>query len=586
MKVSKDWLKQLVALNIDIDELPKAFSMRTVAAVKEVTDDFMELDLKGYNRPDYLSMLGVAREAAAITGSNLTTENLTQLTQDDRLISQEEGQLKIKQDVSPLMVEIENIGVTPIYALVKIEGLKVGPSPREWVNKLEACGMRSINNLADITNLIMLEYGQPLHAFDANAVSAGGIIVRTAKSDEKTITLDNKERSLTPEDIVITDNDKVLGIAGVMGGKNSEVTADTASILLEAAIFDPISIRKTSQRLGLYSEASKRFQHGLTIDNLIDALNGAVKLYQDLGGKVTGIAYVGDAYDKVKDIKINLEKVRSLIGMDLSYEEIKELLKKLDFDFTGETRTDQHYLIIRVPSYRLDIEIEEDVIEEIARLYGYEKIPSRELEGELPEKVDQSQFNLINDLRDSFVKAGFTEVQSYSFYGTKTIEALGWNNDRDRADLVKIKNPMSAETEYLRDMIWPNLAEITDKNMRNGFSDVAIFEVGKVYKKREGQISEEDYLAATLVNGSENPLLEMLQIIKQIFTDYPDIEIKVEKFEPMEGINFFHPNRTATIYKGGQEIGGIAEIHQRSTDKFGINKRLAALEIQLDGLNK
>ncbi len=592
MKVPFKWLKELVELNISDEELVNLLPLRTIGT-KEVTENFMELDMKGYNRADLLSMKGVAREVAAITDSKVTfpyafQNHVWQEENNDDLDIQ-----AVKEGLEQLFVQVKTPKLVPVYCLAKIEGLKVSASPTELKEKLEQSGMRSVNNITDITNLVMLEYGQPLHAFDSAGVKDESIIVRSAKPGEKLTTLDGKIRELEGSDLLIADTEKPLGIAGVMGGKDSEVSDSTTTILLEAAIFDSITLRKTSQRLGIYSEAAKRFQHGLTKTGLFDALDGAIRMYQELGGKLVGISIFYERpahwtnFDNHVSVPLQLSRVNQLVGVNFSRNEVVSFLKRLQFELGGEKRLDNDVQwSVNPPYYRLDIEIEEDVIEEIARLYGYEKILTKELQGKLPEKIDQSQFNLINNLRDKFVQTGFSEVQTYSFYTIKTLEALGWNNEKDLADLIKLKNPMSSETEYLRDMLWPNLAEVTDKNIRNGFSDVAIFEIGKTYKKKEQGIVEVNFLAATLVNGSDNPMLEMIGLLKQIFPEDQGYKIVVEKFESEWSKNIFHPNRTATIYKGDKEVGGIAEIHQRVTDKFGISTRLASMEINLDLLTK
>lgn len=335
MKVSTDWLKKLVDLNISVDELVKLLPLRTIGT-KEVTEDFIsqsdtrsgamksheaiiELDMKGYNRADLLSMRGVAYEVAAITASKVAFSE-----------PEEANFAWNKADLPKLQATVQESKLSPLYCLVKIEGLKANFSSPEDVKKLNDSGMRSVNTIADITNLIMLEYGQPLHAFAAEQVE-GDIQVRLAKDGEELRTLDNKLRHLHPNNLVIADNKKALGLAGVMGGLNSEVTNTTDTILLEAAIFDSVNIRKTTTQLGLPSEASKRFQHGLTKKRLLQALDSAIKQYEKIGGKVTGFIMIGDSEDTLPTIKLTSAKTSSLIGVDISDNQIQEYLTKLYF---------------------------------------------------------------------------------------------------------------------------------------------------------------------------------------------------------------------------------------------------------------
>jgi len=445
-------------------------------------------------------------------------------------------------------VEIENTELCPVYCLAKIEGLKVQPSSSDWVNKLKDSGIRTVNNIADVTNLIMLEYGQPLHAFDEQRVS-GGVRVRVAKKGEKITTLDGKIRNLDEKDLLITDNNGPIAIAGIMGGKDSEVSDKTETILLEAAIFDPTVNRLSAKRHGLCSEASKRFQHGLTKTNLLQALSAAIKMYESLGSKLTTITLTGNFRDEPKTINLSQEKINSLIGVDIPTEQVKSSLEKLGFTVNNG---------VKIPYWRLDINIEEDLIEEVARMYGYERIKPKELNRKAPQKLDQSLQELVYNLKRTLAKAGITEVQTYSFYSSKILYALRVPLNA----LLKIANPISSETEYMRDNLWPNLLETVAKNIRNGIKDVAIFEIGKVYSPKVGDLPKETYhLSIVLSNGTNNPIQELSQMAKSLKLK-PNVEIKKE---------YCHPTRYTD---------GMAEIHPRYINKFGVDKRVAVLEVE------
>lgn len=540
MKVSISWLKELVDLNCSVEELINLMTLRSVS-IKEVTPDSIELDMKGYNRADLLFLRGVAREVAAITNSSVKFTE----------------QPALNYNLPEIPVKVVNKEICPVYCVAKIENLKVEQSSDTWVKKLSDSGIRAVNNIADVTNLIMLEYGQPLHAFDGRGVKDETIIVRTAKKGEKITTLDGKTRDLDPEDLLIADPLNTLGIAGVMGGKDSKVSESTTTILLEAAIFDPVSIRKTSQRQGLSSEASKRFQHGLTKTNLLQALSGAIKMCEDLGGKLTAISLVGDLTDEPKTIQLTQQKINSLIGVEIPADKVESSLKSLGFKVAGNQ--------ITVPFWRLDINIEEDLIEEVARMYGYEKIPPKKLEKTLPagRQVDQTLPNFIYDLKVKLKDLGLTEVQTYSFYSTAVLEALGFTTDNLKT-LVKVANPISSETEYLRMDLWPNLLEVIGKNLKQGYKDIAVFEIGKTYSPKVRGLPNEGYrLSIALMNGTDNPIEELSVIANAVKQS--------AKSDPRND-EWFHPARTTS---------NMAEVHLRVLNKLGIEKRIAVLEIEV-----
>lgn len=563
MKVAKAWLKELVDLKVPMSEIERLLPLRTIA-IKEATDRFIELDMKGYNRADLLSMRGVAYEVAAISNSKVKFSE-----PDDR------EYLWSNQDLPAVEVEVQDEKLCPLYAVAKISGLKVAGSNKDITDKLQDAGLRPVNNLVDITNLVMLEYGQPLHAFDAAKVVGEKIIVRTAKIDEEIETLDAKKRLLSGEDLLIADSNGPIGIAGVMGGKNSEVGEDTESIFLEAAIFDPMSLRRTATSLGIQSEASKRFYHGLTRIRLLQALDAAIRLYQSLGGKLEAIIIRSDTQDTDIDVVLRQAKVNSLIGIEIDQSFIEDSLSKLYFEVA---RIEDGRWKIMPPYWRKDIQIEEDLIEEVARIYGYEKIPAKPLEGVNLKKIDQSLFELIARIKQKLVGIGLTEVSTYSFYSTAVLESLGFDESNEQT-LIKVANPISAETEYLRQNIWPNLTKVIDENMRQGFEDIAIFEVGRVYNKTErGEVVEEYRLSIALMNGTENPMAELNSMFNKIKAELDDPKTVQDAQANTYGM--FHPVRFLKVMKNDW-IGGLGEVHKAILDKMGIGKRVAVLEVKL-----
>lgn len=567
MKVSINWLKELIKLDREIDKVIKLLPLRTVGT-KEITADFFELDMKGYNRPDLLSMRGIAQEISAITDSKISFSE-----------PKENEYIWVGQNLPKTDISVEDTRLCPIYCLAKIEGLKVEKSLPDWIKKLNDCGIRNVNNVADVTNLVMLEYGQPLHSFDADAVKDGKIIVRTATQGEKSITLDNKTRNLETSDLLITDPEKALGIAGVMGSKNSEVTDSTTTIFLEAAIFNPITLRKTATRLNLPSEASKRFQHGLTQKRCLQALNSAIKMYQDLGGKLTAISITGDLEDKQKTIILRKSQMDCLIGIKIPEKDVENYLQKLNFKILHTQGDAQRAWEVIPPIFRLDIEIEADVIEEVARMYGYEKLPSIELAGKIPEKIDQTFFNSIYKLKESLVRVGVSEVQTYSFYFTDVLT----NFEMDTKKLIRIANPMSSETQFMRDRLWPNLLEAVVKNLKS-YDQVAIFEINKVYYPGE-EPREEYHLALALSNDHPENINQLYTIYQSLASHLEGVKLTLGNQEmTKEEKRLFHPVRFWNLEKDGKKIGEIAEVHPRIVNKFKIEKRVAVLEIRLNQL--
>lgn len=563
MKVSINWLKELVKVNKPVSELIEEINMKTIGT-KEVTDKFIELDMKGYNRADLLSLRGVAYETASLLNSEV-------------LFGETEADFSGKK-LPELKVEIEDETACPFYALAKIEGLNVEESPKTVKEKLEDSGYRSVNNIADITNLVMLEFGQPLHAFDADTVADEKIIVRKAKKGEEITTLDGKVRKLETSDLLITDPEKPIGIAGVMGGENTEITGKTKNVLLEAALFAPVGLRKTATRLGLQSEASKRFYHGLTKKRLLQALDSAIKEYEKLGGKLTGISIFNKFSDEEKEIELRVSKANSLIGIDLEQKEIEDLLKRLHFQ---PKEVKSRVLRVKRPYFRLDVSLEEDLIEEVARMYGYDRIPSKELPGELPEKQDQKAYEFVDNLKKQLMHQGLSEIQTYSFYTTNTLNALGFDETK-RKFLLKISNPISKETEYLRLNIWPNLVEAGVFNNKS-MDDVAVFEIGKRYLPGEkGGTTEKSALGAVLINGGDNPVVELIKILSSVFENaglnagFGDTKLLAD------AKNLFHPLRFKSIVYNGSQIGGIAELHPQIADNFGAKNTIAICEIDLE----
>ncbi len=546
-----------------MDQLIHEINMKTIGT-KEVTDKSIELDMKGYNRADLLSLRGIAYEVASLLESEVK-------------FNEERDFIWEKRSLPSTPVKIEEGKLAQIQCVARIEGLKVKKSSPEWIRKITDSGMRPVNNIADVTNLIMLEYGQPLHAFDASGVKDDTINVRRAKEGEEITTLDGKKRILSTSDIVLSDTEKALDVAGVMGGQETEITDSTHTILLSASMFNPLFVRQTATKLKLRSEASKRFYHGLTKKRLLQSLDAAIRMFEEIGGKLTAITLNGKFEDEETEIKLRVDKTSSLVGMDFTEEEIKKLLNRLNFEVKTEK---PRVFAVKRPYWRLDINIEEDLIEEVARIYGYDKIPSKVLPGETPKPIDQKAFELVDSLKKQLMHQGLSEIQTYSFYSTNVLNALGWNETNQKL-LLKLENPMSKETEHLRLNIWPNLVESAVFNNKS-FNDVAIYEIGKTYTIKDGAPSEKNVLALALINGTDNPMLELLKLLNQTFESL-NINVEYGNSTLIADIKrLFHPNKLKSILYNGKPIGGAAELHPQVADNFGAKQRIAICEIDLE----
>ncbi|HLD11916.1 MAG TPA: phenylalanine--tRNA ligase subunit beta, partial [Patescibacteria group bacterium] len=414
MKIPLSWLQTYVKPSLSLPHLADALSLTSIGTTLD-GKDVLDLEVT-FNRGDLLSVLGAAREVATICKAPLTYAPVP-----------EKSFAWKKQTVSSLSVEIHDKKLCPFYALAKIEGVKLGFSPKEIQDNLKKAGMRPINNLVDITNYIMLSYGQPLHAFDATKVTHEKIQVRRASSDEKIKTLDGKERKLQKDMLLICDPKRPVAVAGVMGGEDSEVSGKTTTILLEAAIFDPISIRSTARSLGLRSEASSRFEHGLTEENLKQALHEAITLYETLtGGKLTAYKEVGTKTAKRYKVLVPESKVIQLLGETVPINESIDLLKRLGCE-VKTTKSKKGYTLTVIPPYwRSDLVSSADIVEEIARMRGYEKIRGELPVGNVPPQRTNPLSELTKDIKLALVGCGYDEMNSPSFVSGVDLQKIGF----------------------------------------------------------------------------------------------------------------------------------------------------------------
>lgn len=496
-------------------------------------------------------------------------------------------------------IEILDPDLCARYSATLIRGVQVGESPRWMQERLRAAGMRPINNIVDITNYVMLEWGQPLHAFDydkLHARQAGGppaITVRRARSDERMTTLDGVERILSPDMLLITDGAGPVALAGIMGGLESEVTATTTNVLLEAANFNYINNRRTSELLGLPSEASLRFGRGVPAELTIRAATRASELMRELaGGTIAdGIVDVYPVKQPQRTIDTPASEVRRLLGMDLSRKQIAQGLEAFGFGVREAEEGDR--LQVDVPYYRIDVEIAADLVEEVARYIGYDKIPSTLLRDELPPQRDNPSLQFEQKVRDILVGCGLTEVITYSLTNLESVARLNASGDLlNGSEYVAIANPLTPERRYMRKTLMNSLLETLRDNLR--FQDrVAIFEVGRVYLPVAGQDcpNEPRYLGAVM-SGNRYP--SSWSGPKQAEIDFYDLKGVVETLLQHLHLSatfalIDHPTfqigRVASVAIGDQQIGVLGEVAPAVREQFDLSaQRVALLEIDLEAL--
>jgi phenylalanyl-tRNA synthetase beta chain len=478
MKVTYNWLKDFADIKIPAAELAEKLTMAglEVKAIEEKAGDFVfEIEITS-NRPDWLSVVGVAREAAALTGRELKRSHVTQ----------HKSQAKEKFDI-----EIEDKKDCPVYTARIIRNVKVGPSPTWLKDRLELVGLRSVNNVVDITNYVLFEMGEPLHAFDLDKLSGKAIIVRRAKNNEALDTIDGQARKLGADILVIADKQKPVAVAGVMGGKDTEVVSSTKNILLEAAIFNPVIVRRGRQKLGMNSDASYRFERGIDPQSVAAAsLRASQMIIECCGGELVGAEACGSLSGKSTRVDFSLGCIKKYLGIDIPASRAKDILNSLGFQIKTKTKT---VLTLGVPSWRLDVKAEIDLVEELARIYGFENIPSTLASVVLNNQKEKSQDHL-SLIKDMLVGLGLNEVITHSLIERKSLEGF-WE---DKDSLVEVSNPLSLEQELMRPLLMASLAGRVAYNLRQQNPCVDIFEVAKIYQLVSGKIREKYSLALAL----------------------------------------------------------------------------------------
>lgn len=518
------------------------------------------------NRPDCLSVIGLAREAAATFGKELKLH-------DPVVKGGAEGKLD-----ELLKVEVPASDLCPRYTARMVRNVKIAPSPKWMRERLRAMGVRPINNVVDITNYVMMEYGQPMHAFDYRYVKGGKIIVRRAEDGETLTTLDGNLRKLNSNMLVIADDTRAVGLAGIMGGENSEIVDDTVDVVFESANFDGTCIRKGALALGMRTEASAKFEKGLDVYNTLPAVDRACELVELLGSGevVDGVIDVVNHLPEPTVLALRPDKINALLGTNVETEEMLRILKSLQFGVDGET--------ITVPSWRGDVVHYSDLSEEVARFYGYNNIPCTLVRGETT-RGGYNEEQLLEQQLGSLCRAvGYDEIITYSFISPTYYDKIRWAADDPRRESFRILNPLGEDTSIMRTTTLPSMLEILTRNYNFRNKAVKLYEIGRTYGLggKDGLAIESKYLTLGTY-GAGTTFFTLKGVVEAVLTD---IRAQGVRYEACTDNPSYHPGRCAKVYCGDECIGVFGQIHPLVAQNYGIDAELYCAELSLDALMK
>ncbi|GAB4255918.1 MAG: phenylalanine--tRNA ligase subunit beta [Deferrisomatales bacterium] len=549
-----------------------------VTEVLDLPDWILEVDLTP-NRADCLSVVGVAREVAAITSVALRLP--------EPRVPETGGPVEAETSV-----EIRAPGLCHRYAARVIRGVRIGPSPGWMRRRLEALGVRSINNVVDVTNYVLLELGHPLHAFDLNRLSGGRIVVQKAREGEVFTTLDGQERVLDAECLMICDAERPVALAGIMGGLNSEVQDDTVDVLLESAYFEPRNIRRTAKKLGLSTEASYRFERGTDIEGLLRALDRCAELVAELAGGTVARG-VWDAYPRPHEpveVVLRLPKVEAVLGVEVPAERAVGHLERLGIQVLGR---DGERVRVRIPTHRVDLEREIDLIEEVARLEGYEAVPTTLPRVPMAGEPLPPAARLADRARDALCACGLREAITYSFVDPGDDDRLGLPEGHPLRSKVELANPLSRETGVMRTSLLPGLLRAAGQNLRRQARDVRLFEVGRTFHPQPGgPLPREVLRAAGVLTGRREPLGWWHKGEAADFYDAKGVAEQVlealgaagTRFEAAPDLPWLHPGQAARIQGGGELLGWLGQVHPLRLESYDLGGPVFAFELDLDAV--
>ena len=566
----------LMELSIDI---PLGIPLSEALGLDDV---IFELEITP-NRPDCLSLIGVAREIRAETGNPLKLPS----------VDLKESETNI-QDLTSVTINAPDL--CPRYAARAIQGVKVKESPAWLQQRLESIGIGVINNIVDVTNFVLMEYGQPLHAFDYHKLTENRIIVRRSKDNEKLTTLDEVERELTSDMLVIADAEKPVALAGIMGGYDSEITEMTCDVLLESAYFNPSSVRATAKALGISTEASYRFERGTDPGAVLATLDRATQLIAELtGGTICeGTVDVYPGQQPLTHIQLRPDRVNFVLGTSIEAVEMVKILSHLEFEV--ETSGDVYQ--VTVPSFRSDITREIDLIEEIARVYGYDNIPTTLPKGDIPVPASSPKTEISKRVKDFLLAAGMMEAVNYSFCHPNCFDKIRLEANDPLRDALPLQNPLSPEMSVLRTTLLPSLLENAQRNRNHQIDTIALFEIGSVFIRNEKDGKKDVGIAALEPERVTGVLAG--QIGEGVYSDpyrspdFFDIKGLVEGMLEVCGVTdytlqkgdipTFHPGRNAEVLLGDKRIGTFGEAHPEVLENYDLPYKAYLFEFNLEAL--
>jgi len=565
--------------NTGIMQLPPGTALgKPLEEILDLGDTVLDVSITP-NRADCLSMIGIAREVAAITGKK---------------IKMPAGEVcESAEDINSITsVKIIDSDLCPRYTARMIKDVAIGPSPVWMKTRLEAVGLRSINNVVDVTNFVMLEMGQPLHSFDFRFLEEGRIVVRKSVQDEEFVSLDGKARKLEADTLLICDGVKPVAIGGIMGGLNSEVKDDTRSVFLESAYFNPSSIRRSARRLAMPTDAAFRFERGIDPEGVLAALNRAAGLIADLSGGKVCKNFIDEYPAKVPaaaNIPLALSRVNAVIGTAIEGSEVIRILQSIGME-VKENEPGKYS--VTPPTYRVDITREIDLIEEVARLYGYDRVPVTLPDVAVTEMAAIPRLDLEERIRTVLTGNGYNEVINYSFISPQSVDYLGLTENDERRRLVHIKNPLVEDQAVMRTTMIFALLDSLKKNANNGCFNLKLFEMGRIFLNcGAGKLPEERNVLAGLLSGTIGEDLwnyrlnvdfyDVKGCIDNLFSDLKtgDCRYVAENPEP-----FLHPGKSANIYLNDSKVGYLGEVHPDVKDRMDLKVNSYVFEINLDML--
>jgi phenylalanyl-tRNA synthetase beta chain len=576
MDFSLNWLKRYVKTSMNEDEIAEIITSQGLtvdAVIKKDNDVIFDIDVTT-NRPDAMNYLGLARELKASGKAEFIPFSYNLIENDS---------LKTDDFIS---VKVENTNLCKRYVARVVKNVKIAPSPRWLQDLLESVGIRAINNVVDISNFVLWETGQPLHTFDMRLIEGGEIIVRNAAKGEKITTLDGVERVLLESDIVIADKVKPVALAGIMGGENSEIQDDTTDVVIESAWFFPANVRKTAKRLAIHTDSSHRFERGADIGIMMKAANRAAALIAELAGGTVCSSPIDVYPDRFKNLEIllNTGNVKRIIGKEISVDFIVNTLNALDFE-THKVSEEEVKCI--VPTFRVDISREIDLIEEVVRMYGYNNVPSTLPVVNTAGRTVKRQEQLANSMESILIATGFNEAITYSF--CSKADNLALFPDRDK--MVVISNPLSEFLSVMRTSVTASLLKSVELNLKHGNKEVRLYEDGRNYIPKGIQATEKRHFAAVATKGAHsknwNNVTQIYDysLLRGIIEEYFERNFYIDNLEikPVQK-HLFKSRFSADIVYNGKTVGWFGEFSQDVLKHFDIDCDIVGFEICIDDL--